>query len=76
MSAGVLKSYELRERIGSGGFAEVYRAYQPIIDREVKPVWSPASNIPILFRYSITGAIPMALIWSCAGCGQGVSANG
>lgn len=35
MAARTLKSYELHERIGSGGFAGVYRAYQPGIEREV-----------------------------------------
>ncbi|MBN1285552.1 MAG: protein kinase [Anaerolineae bacterium] len=31
----VVRGYELRERIGEGGFGTVYRAYQPIVDREV-----------------------------------------
>jgi serine/threonine protein kinase len=30
-----IKGYELRERIGTGGFGAVYRAYQPLIAREV-----------------------------------------
>ena len=30
-----IHGYEFRERIGSGGFGEVYRAYQPSVDREV-----------------------------------------
>jgi WD40 repeat protein len=30
-----IKGYELRERIGAGGFGAVYRAYQPVIQREV-----------------------------------------
>jgi serine/threonine protein kinase len=30
-----LKGYELKERIGTGGFGAVYRAYQTTIGREV-----------------------------------------
>ena len=30
-----VRGYELRERIGAGGFGEVYRAYQPSVGREV-----------------------------------------
>lgn len=30
-----VKGYELHERIGIGGFGEVYRAYQPLVDRNV-----------------------------------------
>ena len=30
-----IRGYELREQIGKGGFGIVYRAYQPIVDREV-----------------------------------------
>jgi serine/threonine protein kinase len=30
-----LKGYELRERIGAGGFGAVYRAYQSTVGREV-----------------------------------------
>ena len=30
-----IKGYELRERIGKGGFDEVYRAHQSIVEREV-----------------------------------------
>src|SRR5215470_2809431 len=30
-----LKGYELRERIGAGGFGMVYRAYQPALARDV-----------------------------------------
>jgi WD40 repeat protein/serine/threonine protein kinase len=35
ISNQVIKGYELKERIGAGGFGQVYRAYQPIIGREV-----------------------------------------
>src|SRR5262245_36688000 len=31
----VIRGYELRERIGAGGFGEVHRAYQPLVGREV-----------------------------------------
>ncbi|MBZ0280505.1 MAG: protein kinase [Anaerolineae bacterium] len=31
----IIRGYELRESIGAGGFGNVYRAYQPVIDREV-----------------------------------------
>ena len=31
----VIKGYELREKIGGGGFGDVYRAYQPVVDRNV-----------------------------------------
>src|SRR5688572_9404954 len=34
-SGQTIKGYELRERIGAGGFGEVYRAYQPSVGREV-----------------------------------------
>lgn len=30
-----IRDYEIRERIGSGGYGVVYRAFQPAIDREV-----------------------------------------
>jgi WD40 repeat protein/energy-coupling factor transporter ATP-binding protein EcfA2 len=35
LTGQTLKGYELLELIGKGGFGSVYRAYQPIIDREV-----------------------------------------
>jgi WD40 repeat protein len=39
------KGYEVQELIGSGGFADVYRAFQPIVNREValkfiKPIYA------------------------------------
>ncbi len=30
-----IRGYELREHIGAGGFGAIYRAYQPVVDREV-----------------------------------------
>ena len=35
LSGQHIKGYELREIIGTGGFGAVYRAYQPVIGREV-----------------------------------------
>jgi WD40 repeat protein len=35
LSGQTIKGYLLREMIGIGGFAAVYRAYQPTVDREV-----------------------------------------
>jgi WD40 repeat protein/DNA-binding CsgD family transcriptional regulator len=35
LSHTTIRGYELQERIGGGGFGAVYRAYQPIVDREV-----------------------------------------
>ena len=31
----IIRGYELRERIGEGGFGAVHRAYQAVVDREV-----------------------------------------
>ena len=35
MSGRTLGKYQLIERLGRGGMAEVYRAYQPSLDRDV-----------------------------------------
>lgn len=35
LSGTMIRGYRLKTPIGSGGFGAVYRAYQPIIDREV-----------------------------------------
>lgn len=35
LSGSIIKGYELRERIGAGGFGAVYRAYQSTVGREV-----------------------------------------
>lgn len=36
MEAGTrLRAYEIRDQLGAGGFGEVYRAFQPVIGREV-----------------------------------------
>jgi serine/threonine protein kinase/WD40 repeat protein len=34
-SQTIIRGYELRERIGEGGFGAVHRAYQSVVDREV-----------------------------------------
>ena len=35
LSGTIIKGYELRDRIGAGGFGAVYRAYQSTVGREV-----------------------------------------
>ena len=35
LSGTMIKGYELRERIGAGGFGAVYRAFQSSVGREV-----------------------------------------
>ena len=47
-----IKGYELREQIGEGGFGVVYRAYQPVIDRDValKFILPDLANQPEFIR--------------------------
>jgi WD40 repeat protein len=47
-----IKGYELRERFGSGGFGEVYRAYQTLLKREVaiKIILPQYANQPEFIR--------------------------
>ena len=47
-----IKGYELRERIGGGGFGEVYRAYQTLLKREVavKIILPQHANQPEFIR--------------------------
>ena len=47
-----LKGYELRERIGAGGFGAVYKAYQSTIGREVaiKIILPGLANQPEFIR--------------------------
>src|SRR5258708_18297560 len=52
----VIKGYELRERIGAGGFGAVYRAYQPSVGREVAvKVILPerANNLDFIRRFEL-----------------------
>ena len=51
-SVGSIRGYELRERIGAGGFGEVYRAYQPSVGREVaiKVILPEHANHPDFIR--------------------------
>ncbi|MBN2500643.1 MAG: serine/threonine protein kinase, partial [Anaerolineales bacterium] len=48
----VIKSYELTQRIGAGGFGAVYRAYQAIVRREVaiKVILPEHANHPDFIR--------------------------
>src|SRR3990172_7998231 len=50
--AKTIKGYELHERIGSGGFGVVHRAYQTTIGREVaiKIILSHFANDPDFIR--------------------------
>src|SRR5215510_11074061 len=47
-----IKGYELRERIGAGGFGMVYRAYQAAVGREVavKIILPECANQPDFIR--------------------------
>src|SRR5574342_885 len=47
-----IKGYELRERIGAGGFGAVYRAYQSTVGREValKVILPGLANQPEFIR--------------------------
>ena len=47
-----IRGYELRERIGQGGFADVYRAYQPQVGRDVaiKVIQAHYANQPDFIR--------------------------
>ncbi|MBE2266930.1 MAG: protein kinase, partial [Anaerolinea sp.] len=48
----VIKGYELREKIGAGGFGAVYRAFQPAVGREVaiKVILAEYANQPEFIR--------------------------
>lgn len=52
LSGQTIKGYELRDLIGSGGFGEVYRAYQPAVGREVavKIILARYANDPDFVR--------------------------
>ena len=48
----VLRGYELREKIGQGGFGAVYRAYQPAVEREaaIKVILPQFASQPAFIR--------------------------
>src|SRR5215468_8801208 len=48
----VIKGYELRQHIGSGGFGAVYKAYQAVVEREVavKIILQQYANQPDFVR--------------------------
>lgn len=48
----IIKGYELGESLGSGGFGQVFRAYQPSVGREVaiKIIFSHYANLPEFIR--------------------------
>jgi len=52
LTGQVIKGYELRQLIGIGGFAAVYRAYQPVVERDVaiKVILSKYANNPEFVR--------------------------
>src|SRR5215470_6149151 len=52
LNGGNIKGYELRERIGDGGFGAVYRAYQTTVGREVaiKVILPGLANQPEFIR--------------------------
>lgn len=52
LTGQTIKGYELRERIGQGGFGAVYRAYQSSVDREVavKVILPEHANNPDFIR--------------------------
>ncbi|MDZ4763724.1 MAG: protein kinase [Chloroflexota bacterium] len=52
LAGSIIKSYELRELVGAGGFGAVYRAHQPVIEREVavKVIWPVFANQPNFIR--------------------------
>src|SRR5689334_10223610 len=48
----VIKGYELREPLGEGGYGVVYRAYQPLVGRDVaiKIILPQHANAPEFIR--------------------------
>ncbi len=52
LSGQAIKGYELHEMIGAGGFGAVYRAYQPLIKRDVamKIILPEYANHPEFIR--------------------------
>lgn len=62
LTGKTLKGYELRQLIGRGGFGAVYRAYQPLIDRDValKVILPEYANHPNFIRRFETEAQTIA----------------
>src|SRR5436190_13059487 len=52
LSNRVVKTYELKECVGAGGFGQVYRAHQPSVGREVaiKVILPQHANQPDFIR--------------------------
>lgn len=52
LSGRTIRGYEIREQIGAGGFGAVYRAFQPILKREVaiKVILPEYANSPDFIR--------------------------
>jgi WD40 repeat protein/serine/threonine protein kinase len=52
LAGQTLRGYEVRDLIGSGGFAAVYRAFQPVVQRDVaiKVILSQHANNPDFIR--------------------------
>lgn len=52
LSEQTLKGYQIHERIGAGGFGAVFRAFQPIIERDVviKAILAEFANRPEFIR--------------------------
>ncbi len=52
LSGQTLKGYEIHECIGQGAFGAVFRAYQPVVDREVaiKIILPQYANQPDFIR--------------------------
>jgi WD40 repeat protein/serine/threonine protein kinase len=52
LTGQIIKGYELRDCIGEGGFGAVYRAYQPVVKREVaiKVILPEFANRPDFIR--------------------------
>lgn len=51
-SGSLLGRYEIRERVGTGGFGNVYRAWDPVIGREVALKTCESLQKPILERFA------------------------
>ncbi len=52
LTGAVIRGYQLLQQIGSGGFGAVYRAYQPVVEREVavKVILAEYANQPDFIR--------------------------